>query len=110
MKKAQPSIKLVIAVGGWTAGSGVFNNILTNSTTRSMFIEQAKQFLTKWNFDGIDLVEDRALFPIHSKELTSVSLLRIGSIQVIMIEERRIIHETNLISYLKYTYEKKQTK
>lgn len=55
LKKLRPSIKLLIAVGGWTAGSEAFNNILTNSTTRSIFINQTKQFLTKWNFDGIDL-------------------------------------------------------
>jgi GH18 family chitinase len=49
-------LKLLIAVGGWTAKSEAFNNILTNSTTRTKFIRQTKEFLFKWSFDGIDLV------------------------------------------------------
>jgi GH18 family chitinase len=49
-------LKLLVAVGGWTAGSEAFNNILTNSTTRTTFIRQTKDFLYEWNFDGIDLV------------------------------------------------------
>jgi chitinase len=56
LKQIKSSIKLLISVGGWTAGSKSFNNILTNSTTRTMFIRQTKQFLFEWNFDGIDLV------------------------------------------------------
>jgi chitinase len=51
-----PDVKFLIAVGGWSAGSKAFNRILTNSTTRSMFIRNTIEFLSKWNFDGIDLV------------------------------------------------------
>jgi GH18 family chitinase len=56
LKQRKSSLKLLVAVGGWTAKSEAFNNILTNSTTRTMFIRQTKQFLFEWNFDGIDLV------------------------------------------------------
>jgi chitinase len=56
LKRRKSSLKLLIAVGGWTAGSEAFNNILTNSTTRTMFIRQTKEFLHEWSFDGIDLV------------------------------------------------------
>jgi GH18 family chitinase len=56
LKQRKSSLKLLVAVGGWTAGSEAFNNILTNSTTRTIFIRQTKEFLYEWNFDGIDLV------------------------------------------------------
>ncbi|CAF0746969.1 unnamed protein product [Rotaria sp. Silwood1] len=55
LKQHKSSLKLLVAVGGWTAGSEAFNNILTNSTTRTIFIRQTKEFLHQWNFDGIDL-------------------------------------------------------
>lgn len=56
LKQMNPSIKLLIAVGGWSAGSESFNNILTNESTRRRFIENTKEFLIRWKFDGIDLV------------------------------------------------------
>jgi GH18 family chitinase len=56
LNQRKSSLKLLVAVGGWTAGSEAFNNILTNSTTRTIFIRQTKEFLYEWNFDGIDLV------------------------------------------------------
>ena len=56
LKRHEPKLKLLIAVGGWTAKSEAFNNVLTNSTTREKFIRQTKDFLDEWNFDGIDLV------------------------------------------------------
>lgn len=56
LRRSRPSLKILIAVGGWTAGSEAFNNILTNSTTRTSFIRHTKEFLRQWNFDGIDLV------------------------------------------------------
>ena len=56
LKKRKSSLKILVAVGGWTAGSEAFNNILTNSSTRTLFIRHTKQFLRQWNFDGIDLV------------------------------------------------------
>ena len=56
LKQLNPSLKLLIAVGGWSAGSESFNNILTNATTRRIFIEKTKEFLIQWKFDGIDLV------------------------------------------------------
>jgi GH18 family chitinase len=56
LKQRKSSLKLLVAVGGWTAKSEAFNKILTNSTTRMMFIRKTKKFLLEWNFDGIDLV------------------------------------------------------
>jgi GH18 family chitinase len=55
----RPSLKLLIAVGGWTAASEAFNHVVTNATTRSLFIQHTKSFLQEWNFDGIDLVRER---------------------------------------------------
>ena len=59
MKRRQASLKLLVAVGGWTAASDAFNNVLANETTRTNFIRQTKEFLLEWNFDGIDLVKKK---------------------------------------------------
>lgn len=40
---------------GWNAGSTAFSNMVTNDGTRAQFVQQAVQFLTTNNFDGLDL-------------------------------------------------------
>jgi chitinase len=56
LKQRKSSLKLLVAVGGWTAASEAFNNVIHNETSRAKFIRQTKEFLYDWNFDGIDLV------------------------------------------------------
>ena len=56
LKRRKSALKLIVAVGGWTAASEAFNNVIQNETSRAMFIQQTKDFLYEWNFDGIDLV------------------------------------------------------
>ena len=59
LKRRKSSLKLILAVGGWTAASEAFNNVIQNETSRTKFIQQTKEFLYEWNFDGIDLVEEK---------------------------------------------------
>ena len=56
LKRRKSSLKLLVAVGGWNAASEAFNNVIDNETSRAIFIQQTKEFLYEWNFDGIDLV------------------------------------------------------
>jgi GH18 family chitinase len=71
LKRRKSSLKMLIAVGGWTAASEAFNKIIVNATTRAIFIRQTKEFLYEWNFDGIDLV---GCSMIHSVSNVSYSI------------------------------------
>lgn len=54
-KAAQPSLKILPSVGGWTL-SDPFHHLATNPARRATFIASAVQFLQTYTFfDGIDL-------------------------------------------------------
>ncbi|RNA03844.1 chitotriosidase-1 isoform X1 [Brachionus plicatilis] len=55
MKKINPTLKTLLAVGGWNMGSGPFSDMATNETYRNTFIKSVVKFLRKWKFDGLDL-------------------------------------------------------
>ncbi|CAF0941007.1 unnamed protein product [Didymodactylos carnosus] len=55
LKRRNPSLKIILAVGGWTARSKGFNAVLRSDTSRAKFINQTIQYINEWNFDGLDL-------------------------------------------------------
>ena len=55
LKRKNPALKILLAVGGWSAKSTGFNLATRNAHNRSKFINQTISFLRVWNFDGIDL-------------------------------------------------------
>ena len=55
LKRKNPALKILLAVGGWSAKSTGFNLATRNAQNRSKFINQTISFLRVWNFDGIDL-------------------------------------------------------
>jgi hypothetical protein len=50
-----PSLKVLLSVGGWTMGSGPFSDMVTNSTTRAAFVSSSLTFLQQNGFDGLDV-------------------------------------------------------
>nr|XP_022917656.1 probable chitinase 10 isoform X3 [Onthophagus taurus] len=49
-------IKVLIALGGWNDSLGnKYSKLVASPEARRRFIEHAIQFITKWNFDGLDL-------------------------------------------------------
>ncbi|GJM82552.1 hypothetical protein HMSSN139_50480 [Paenibacillus sp. HMSSN-139] len=54
LKQANPHLKTIISVGGWT-WSNRFSDVAASQVTRETFANSAVDFLRKFNFDGIDL-------------------------------------------------------
>ncbi|KAH3863080.1 chitotriosidase-1-like isoform X2 [Dreissena polymorpha] len=55
LKKVNPNLKTLLAIGGWNAGSTVFSNLVADSALRKQFAVHATSFLRQWGFDGLDL-------------------------------------------------------
>ncbi|KAK4128908.1 glycoside hydrolase family 18 protein [Parathielavia appendiculata] len=59
LKKGNPSLKVIIAIGGWTHNDPgplqkVFSNMVSTKQNRSTFIENLMAFLRQYAFDGVD--------------------------------------------------------
>ncbi|GLH08614.1 Probable chitinase 10 [Gryllus bimaculatus] len=49
-------IKVVIAIGGWNDSAGdKYSRLVNNPSARAKFIENVLQFITRYDFDGLDL-------------------------------------------------------
>jgi chitinase len=53
MKQKNPSLKVLLAVGGWNQGSPAFSRMVNNDVTRRNFVSQSFKFLKKYKFDGL---------------------------------------------------------
>ena len=54
LKQAQPSLRTLISVGGWT-GSTYFSDVAANAAARAAFAQSCVDFVRQYGFDGIDL-------------------------------------------------------
>ncbi|XP_069124716.1 probable chitinase 10 isoform X2 [Argopecten irradians] len=54
LKKQNPNVKTMLAVGGWNLGSAPFTRIAASDATRTDFATDAVKFLRSHNFDGLD--------------------------------------------------------
>lgn len=55
LKRRNMALKILLAVGGWSAKSTGFNLATRTAQNRSRFINQTIKLLREWNFDGVDL-------------------------------------------------------
>lgn len=55
LKKTNPGLKILIAVGGWNLGSDPFHQMVNTDASRNEFITSTVQFLRQHKFDGLDL-------------------------------------------------------
>lgn len=55
LKLKNPTLKTLVAVGGWNEGSKRFSMVASDPAKRTRFVEQIIQFIQRHSFDGLDL-------------------------------------------------------
>ncbi|XP_055844298.1 probable chitinase 2 isoform X1 [Episyrphus balteatus] len=80
LKKTHPHLKVTLAIGGWNEGSKNYSIMAGDPIRRQAFVQQASNFIRKYNFDGLDLdweyptqrggdPKDRESFVLLAKDL-----------------------------------------
>ncbi|XP_070501617.1 probable chitinase 10 [Chironomus tepperi] len=76
LKKANPSLKILLAIGGWSFGTQKFKEMSKSRFARQTFIYSAIPYLRQRGFDGLDLdweypagSDDKKNFVLLLKEL-----------------------------------------
>lgn len=55
LRTKNPSLKVMVAMGGWNEGSTVYSHVASSSSLRTAMVNSVVAFLQKYNFDGFDL-------------------------------------------------------
>ena len=55
LRKRNPSLKILLSVGGWKSGSKGFSAVVATKASRQTFINNALAFLRRHALDGLDL-------------------------------------------------------
>ena len=55
LKDTDPQLKVLLAVGGYSAGSADFEAVSSSSVNRQLFADNAVSFLRQHGFDGLDV-------------------------------------------------------
>ena len=55
MKKKNPKLKVLLALGGWKIGSDPFIPMMSDKRKRRLFIRNVIRYLRKHGFDGLDM-------------------------------------------------------
>ncbi|CAH1795108.1 unnamed protein product, partial [Owenia fusiformis] len=55
LKEVNPSLKILLAVGGWNMGSSPFSQMVASNTSIKYFVKTSIKYLRKHRFDGLDL-------------------------------------------------------
>ena len=55
LKKKNPELKVLLAVGGWKVGSAPFTAMVSGPASRAEFVKTSVKFLRNRGFDGLDL-------------------------------------------------------
>ncbi|XP_019556814.3 chitotriosidase-1-like [Aedes albopictus] len=104
LKSRNPSVKLMVAIGGWNEGSTTYSTMAASATLRKAFIDSVVSFLQTYKFDGFDVdweyptqrggnTQDRANFVTLLSELKS-RFSSLGYILSIAVGASKDLHST----------------
>ena len=52
LKKQNPRLRTLLAVGGWEMGMKAFSEMVKDDKNIKTFVDTSIEYLRKWNFDG----------------------------------------------------------
>ncbi|KAL3288168.1 hypothetical protein HHI36_002619 [Cryptolaemus montrouzieri] len=55
LRNSHPHVKVTVAIGGWNEGSTNYSHMVSDEKRRRRFVQNALNFIKKYNFDGLDL-------------------------------------------------------
>ncbi|XP_076042468.1 chitotriosidase-1-like [Oratosquilla oratoria] len=55
LKKQNPTLKALLAIGGWNEGSVKYSQMAKTAATRKTFVDSVMEFLPMYGFDGLDM-------------------------------------------------------
>ncbi|XP_029429798.1 chitotriosidase-1-like [Rhinatrema bivittatum] len=55
LKRKNPTLKTLLAIGGWTFGTQKFTEMVSSAANRQIFLSSVVPFLRKHGFDGLDV-------------------------------------------------------
>nr|AUM84820.1 chitinase-like protein 9 [Lutzomyia longipalpis] len=55
LKKQNPNLKLMVAMGGWNEGSTTYSNVANSPSLRAAMVSNVVAFCKRYGFDGFDL-------------------------------------------------------
>ena len=56
LRNSKPTLKLLIAIGGWTdSRTNKYSTLLASPTKRAKFVTEVVKFINDYGFDGLDL-------------------------------------------------------
>ncbi|GFU30430.1 chitotriosidase-1 [Nephila pilipes] len=55
LKKKNPNLKTLLAIGGWNEGSSKYSRMAKNPSSRKTFVDSCVTYLQRFGFDGLDL-------------------------------------------------------
>lgn len=58
LKKKNPQLRLLLAVGGWDEGVGKYSKMVANGTQRNRFAAHSVEFLKQYGFEGLNFFWD----------------------------------------------------
>ena len=79
VKAANPHLKLMISVGGWS-WSNHFSNMAKTEETRRAFANSAVNFLREYKFDGLDIDWE---YPVEGGKTTTPGTGGYGKLHVV---------------------------